>query len=59
MPGKMRACPTTENPIGEVLEDGFRVPPLLPAWTALEGIVLVKCLDDEGSPSWPSVRPKA
>jgi hypothetical protein len=40
------------EPIGEVLGDGFRVPPLLPAWTALEGIVLVKCLDDEGSPSW-------
>jgi hypothetical protein len=40
------------QPIGQVLGDGFRVPPLLPAWTALEGIVLVKCLDDEGHPSW-------
>jgi hypothetical protein len=40
------------QPIGQVLGDGFRVPPLLPGWTALEGIVLVKCLDDEGHPSW-------
>ena len=39
-------------PIGQVLGDGFRVPELLPSWTALEGIVLVKCLDAEGHPSW-------
>ena len=39
-------------PIGQVLGDGFQVPALLPGWTALEGIVLVKCLDDEGHPSW-------
>jgi hypothetical protein len=39
-------------PIGEVLGDGFRVPALLPGWTALDGIVLVKCLDDEGHPGW-------
>lgn len=40
------------EPIGRVLGDGFVVPPLLPGWTALDGIVLVKCLDDEGHPSW-------
>jgi hypothetical protein len=40
------------KPIGQVLGDGFRVPPLLPGWTALEGIVLVKCLDAEGRSSW-------
>ena len=40
------------HPIGQVLGDGFRVPELLPGWTALEGIVLVKCLDAEGHPSW-------
>lgn len=40
------------QPIGQVLGDGIRVPPLLPGWTALEGIILVKCLDDEGHPSW-------
>lgn len=40
------------QPIGQVLGDGILVPPLLPGWTALEGIILVKCLDDEGHPSW-------
>jgi len=40
------------EPIGQVLGDSFRVPALLPGWTALEGIVLVKALDDEGRPSW-------
>lgn len=40
------------QPIGRVLGDGFRVPELLRGWTALEGIVLVKCLDAEGHPSW-------
>ena len=46
------------QPIGQVLGDGFRVPELLPGWTALEGIVLVKCLDAEGHPSWGSAIPK-
>ncbi|WP_148256525.1 hypothetical protein [Kribbella flavida] len=40
------------EPIGRVLGDGFQIPPLLPGWTALDGIVLVKCLDDEGHSSW-------
>lgn len=40
------------EPIGQVLGDGFRVPPLLPGWTALEGIVLVKCLNADGRSSW-------
>jgi hypothetical protein len=39
-------------PIGEVLGDGIRVPLLPKGWTALEGIVLVKCLDDDGHPTW-------
>lgn len=40
------------RPIGEVLGDEFRTVPLLPGWTALEGIVLIKCLDDDGVPTW-------
>lgn len=40
------------QPIGQVLGDEFRVPPLLPGWTALEGIVLVKCLNADGRSSW-------
>jgi hypothetical protein len=40
------------EPIGRVLGDGFQVAPLLEGWTALDGIVLVKCLDDEGRSSW-------
>ena len=43
---------TYGKPIGEVLGDGFQVPELLEGWTALEGIVVVKCLDDKGRPSW-------
>lgn len=39
-------------PIGEVLGDAFRIPPLRPGWTALEGFVLVKCLDEDGNSSW-------
>ena len=39
-------------PVGEVLGSGFRLPPLLDGWTALEGLVLVKCLDAEGHSSW-------
>lgn len=40
------------QPIGQVLGDGFVVPPLLEGWTALDGIVLVKCLDSEGRSAW-------
>jgi hypothetical protein len=40
------------EPIGRVLGDGFEIAPLPPGWTALEGVVLVKCLDTDGSPSW-------
>jgi hypothetical protein len=36
---------------GEVLGDVL-LKPLPDGWTALEGIVLVKCLDHEGHPSW-------
>ncbi len=39
-------------PVGEVLGSGFRLLRMPEGWTALEGIVLVKCLDDEGSPTW-------
>ncbi|MFC0038438.1 hypothetical protein [Actinomadura rayongensis] len=37
--------------IGEALP-GIEVLPLPERWTALGGIVLVKCLDEEGHPSW-------
>jgi hypothetical protein len=40
------------QPIGRVLGDGFSIAPLPPGWTALEGVVLVKCLDVDGEPSW-------
>lgn len=39
------------EPIAEVLK-GLHIHPLPAGWTALEGIVLVKCLDDEGNSSW-------
>lgn len=39
-------------PVGEVLGENFRVPPLPAGWTALDGIVLVKTLDDEGQSAW-------
>lgn len=39
------------HPIGEVLSN-FEIHGLPPGWTALEGIVLVKCLDEEGVSSW-------
>jgi hypothetical protein len=38
-------------PIERVL-GGLQIHPLPPGWTALEGIVLVKCLDEEGHASW-------
>jgi hypothetical protein len=40
------------QPIGRVLGDGFAVAPLPNGWTALEGVVLIKCLDADGSVSW-------
>jgi hypothetical protein len=40
------------RPIGEVLGDAIQIPALPDGWTALEGIVLVKCLDAEGRPTW-------
>ncbi|HEY2298073.1 MAG TPA: hypothetical protein VGH43_10120 [Jatrophihabitans sp.] len=40
------------QPIGRVLGDGFGIAPLPSGWTALEGVVLVKCLDVDGQPSW-------
>lgn len=39
-------------PIADVLGPSFEIHPLPPGWTPLEGIVLVKCLDDEGASSW-------
>ena len=40
------------RPIGEVLGSAFQVPPLLTGWTALDGIVLVKCLNENGRSTW-------
>jgi len=40
------------RPIGEVLGSGFQVPPLLKGWTALDGVVLVKCLNEKGRSTW-------
>lgn len=39
------------KPIEQVL-GGLHVHPLPAGWTALEGIVLVKCLDEDGRASW-------
>ena len=39
------------RPIEDVL-GGLEIHPLPRNWSALEGIVLVKCLDEEGGPSW-------
>lgn len=38
-------------PLADVLP-GFTIHPLPEGWTPLEGIILVKCLDDEGHSSW-------
>jgi len=40
------------EPIGQVLGDNFRVPSLPDGWTALDGIVLVKCLNEDGRAAW-------
>jgi hypothetical protein len=39
-------------PVGEVLGSEFRLLRLPRGWTALEGIVLAKCLDEEGNSTW-------
>ena len=45
--------PTDEPrvPIAEVLP-GLDVHPLPERWTPLEALILVKCLDEEGEPTW-------
>ena len=35
-----------------MLGEGFVIAPLPEGWTPLEGVVLVKCLDDEGRSAW-------
>jgi hypothetical protein len=39
------------EPVAEVLR-GLHIHPLPAGWTALEGIVLLKCLDADGNSSW-------
>ncbi|MEW6471155.1 MAG: hypothetical protein AB1679_02705 [Actinomycetota bacterium] len=39
------------QPIAEVLQ-GLEIHPLEPGWTAIEALVLMKCLDEEGHVSW-------
>lgn len=39
------------RPIAEVLQ-GLEVHPLEPGWTAIEALVLMKCLDSDGHVSW-------
>jgi hypothetical protein len=39
------------RPIEQVLA-GLQIHPLPDGWAPLEGIVLVKCLDPEGHPTW-------
>jgi hypothetical protein len=39
------------RPIDQVL-GGLTIHPLPDRWSPLEGIVLVKCLDEEGVPTW-------
>jgi hypothetical protein len=43
--------PDQRLPIAKVLPD-FGIHPLLPNWTPVEAMVLIKCLDDEGEPRW-------
>jgi hypothetical protein len=42
---------SVRKPIEQVLA-GLWIFPLPEAWTPLEGIVLVKCLDEQGHPTW-------
>jgi hypothetical protein len=39
------------RPVADVLV-GLEVHPLPPGWTAIEALVLVKCLDEDGEPTW-------
>jgi hypothetical protein len=49
----MDAIEEVRKPIGEVLGGaGFDILALPSGWVPLEGVVLVKCLDDEGDLSW-------
>jgi len=38
-------------PIADALS-GLEIHPLEPGWTPLEAFVLVKCLDEDGDPTW-------
>jgi hypothetical protein len=38
-------------PIVDVLS-GLEIHPLEPSWTPMEAFVLVKCLDQDGDPTW-------
>lgn len=38
-------------PIGEALH-GLRIMPMPEGWTPLEGIALVKCIDEDGDTTW-------
>ena len=40
------------KPLSAVVGEGFEVPPLPDGWTPLDGILLIKCLDEEGHSSW-------
>jgi hypothetical protein len=49
----MDALEEVRKPIGEVLDGaGFDIFALPSGWMPLEGVVLVKCLDDEGDLTW-------
>jgi len=39
------------KPIEAVLK-GLEIHPLEPGWTAIEALVLMKCLDEEGRATW-------
>jgi hypothetical protein len=39
------------KPIAEVLQ-GLEIHPLETGWTAIEALVLMKCLDEEGHATW-------
>jgi hypothetical protein len=38
-------------PVAEVLR-GLELHPLPSGWTAIEALVVIKCLDDAGEPAW-------
>ena len=39
------------KPVAEVLQ-GLEIHPLEPGWTAIEALVLMKCLHEEGHATW-------